>query len=68
MWTDSIGLENAAPTQTVTVRANETRVLRAYVLLPSGATASAFAFRLTAQDEQRESDTAETTFAMPGAE
>ena len=42
--------------------------MRAYVLLPSGQTASAFAFRLTAQDEQRETDTAETTFAMPGSE
>jgi polyferredoxin len=68
MWTDSISLENAAPAQIVTVRANETRVLRVYVLLPSGASASAFAFRLTALDEQGESDTEETTFAMPGAE
>ncbi|MFM7443085.1 MAG: cytochrome c oxidase accessory protein CcoG [Tabrizicola sp.] len=68
MWTDAVSLENAAPAQTVTVAANETRVLRVYVLLPSGQTASGFAFRLTAQDEQRESDTEETTFTMPGNE
>ena len=33
---------------------NATRVLRAYVLLPNGESANRFAFRLTAQDEQRE--------------
>ncbi|HEY6964527.1 MAG TPA: FixG Ig-like domain-containing protein, partial [Erythrobacter sp.] len=66
MWTDAVSLENAAPSQTVTVPANATQVLRAYVMLPPGTGAGddglAFAFRLTAQDE---SDTAETTFAMP---
>ncbi|HSF11656.1 MAG TPA: cytochrome c oxidase accessory protein CcoG, partial [Erythrobacter sp.] len=61
-------LENAAPTQTISVPANATRVLRAYVMLPPGAQASGFAFRLTSRDEQRESDLAETTFAMPGSE
>ena len=69
MWTDSVSMENAAPVQRVTVPANETRVLRAYVMLPPGVDAQGegipFAFRLTAQDEQHESDTARTTFTMP---
>ncbi len=65
MWTEAVSLENAAPSQVVTVDANATRVLRAYVLLPQGTRAESFAFRLTSQDEQRESDVAQTTFAMP---
>ncbi|MEO0057764.1 MAG: hypothetical protein RIT17_1237, partial [Pseudomonadota bacterium] len=57
------------PTQNVTVPANETRVLRVYVMLPpevKGADdAIPFTFRLTARDEQRESDAEPTTFALP---
>jgi polyferredoxin len=68
MWTEAVSLENAAPIQTISVPANATRVLRAYVMLPPGAQANGFAFRLTSRDEQRESDLAETTFAMPGNE
>jgi cytochrome c oxidase accessory protein FixG len=67
MWTESVSLENAAPAQTVTVDANATKVLRAYVLLPEGKRAERFAFRLTSLDEQRESDLAETTFAQPAS-
>jgi cytochrome c oxidase accessory protein FixG len=69
MWTDTVSLENSAPTQNVTVPANETRVLRVYVMLPpevKGADdAIPFTFRLTARDEQRESDAEPTTFALP---
>jgi hypothetical protein len=69
MWTDAVSLENAAQTQTVTVDANATKVLRAYVILPPGTDADddgiPFTFRLTAQDEQRESDAQATTFTMP---
>jgi polyferredoxin len=65
MWTEAVSLESAAPTQTVSVPANETKVVRAYVMLPPGERAENFAFRLTSRDEQRESDVAETTFAMP---
>jgi cytochrome c oxidase accessory protein FixG len=69
MWTEAISVENAAPAQIVSVRANETLVLRAYVMLPPGTHAEddgiPFTFRLTSRDEQRESDAQATTFAMP---
>ena len=68
MWTEAVSLENAAPVQIIDVPANETKVVRAYVMLPPGLQASAFAFRLTSLDEQGEQDIAETTFAMPGNE
>jgi polyferredoxin len=68
MWTDAVSLENAAPVQTIAVSANATKIVRAYVMLPPGVSASAFAFRLTSLDEQREQDVTTTTFAMPGNE
>ncbi|MFN3864295.1 MAG: FixG Ig-like domain-containing protein, partial [Erythrobacter sp.] len=68
MWTEAIAREDAAPKQVISVPANETKLVRAYVTLPPGAAADSFAFRLTSLDEQRESDLAETTFAMPGNE
>ena len=43
-------------------------MVRAYVMLPPGIDEDdslAFTFRLTSLDEQRETDLAETTFAMP---
>ena len=66
MWTDAIGREDAAATQSVTVPANETKIVRAYVVIPEGTSASDFAFELTSLDEQREFDSEDTTFAMPG--
>jgi len=74
MWTEAVALEDAAPAQAIAVPANETKVVRAYVMLPPSASASvsasagAFSFSLTSLDEQREQDIAETTFAMPGSE
>lgn len=68
IWTDAVSLENAAPVQVIAVPANETKVVRAYVMLPPGESAEIFSFRLTSMDEQREQDVAETTFAMPGNE
>jgi hypothetical protein len=68
MWTEAVSLEDAAAKQVIAVPANETKVVRAYVLLPAGKQADSFAFRLTSLDEQGESDIAETTFAMPGNE
>jgi cytochrome c oxidase accessory protein FixG len=65
IWTDAIGREQAAATQTVTVPANETRIVRAYVMVPAGAAAEEFAFELIALDEQGERDLAETTFSSP---
>jgi len=66
IWTDAIGRAEAAPTQTVEVPANETKIVRAYVIIPEGATASDFAFELTSLDEQQEFDSEDVTFAMPG--
>lgn len=66
MWTDAINREQAAAAQVIEVPANETRVVRAYVTVPSGEVASEFDFRLTSLDEQREQDIATTTFSGPG--
>jgi cytochrome c oxidase accessory protein FixG len=66
MWTDAISSNEAAGTQTVEVAANETKIVRAYVVIPQGTSASDFRFELTSLDEQRESDAEETSFAMPG--
>ncbi|MFL0354842.1 cytochrome c oxidase accessory protein CcoG [Erythrobacter sp. GH1-10] len=68
MWTDRIGSEAAAERQVVTVPANETRIVRAYVTVPQGARAASFAFSLTSLDGQGERDVAETTFSSPGSE
>ncbi|WP_152433395.1 cytochrome c oxidase accessory protein CcoG [Erythrobacter sp. THAF29] len=65
MWTDRIGRESAAESQRVTVPANETRVVRAYVTVPNGVSADSFSFRLTSLDEQGEQDTAQTSFSSP---
>ncbi|MEO0463169.1 MAG: cytochrome c oxidase accessory protein CcoG [Pseudomonadota bacterium] len=65
LWTDAIGRGDAAATQTINVPANETRIVRAYVVVPQGAAAADFAFELTSLDEQRESDRADATFAGP---
>jgi hypothetical protein len=68
MWTEAVSMDNAAPAQVIAVPANETKVVRAYVMLPPGVQADAFAFRLTSLDEQGEQDVETTTFAMPGSE
>jgi polyferredoxin len=65
LWTDRIGQADAAAAQTVFVPANETRIVRAYVIVPGGSTATNFAFQLTSLDEQREQDIAEATFTNP---
>ncbi len=66
MWTDAINADDAAASQVIEVPANETRVVRAYVMVPTGETASEFALRLTSLDEQREQDIAPTNFTNPG--
>jgi cytochrome c oxidase accessory protein FixG len=69
MWTDMVSFEKAARALVITVPANETSVVRAYVMLPPEASVAkeglAFAFRLTSLDEQREQDLAETIFTLP---
>ncbi|MEM9500831.1 MAG: cytochrome c oxidase accessory protein CcoG [Pseudomonadota bacterium] len=66
MWTDSVAFESAAERQVVSVPADETRVVRAYVVVPEAAKVDEFAFQLTSLDEQREQDVATTTFSTPG--
>ena len=66
MWSDTIRREEAASTQIVSVAADQTRTVRAYVMAPDGTPAQDFAFRIISQDSQRESDTVETRFSAPG--
>lgn len=68
MWTDTIGREAAAPVQTLSVPADQTRVVRAYVTVPAGSEVDAFTFQLISLDEQREQDLEETNFTTPGGQ
>jgi len=65
MWTDFIDADAAAQTQVITVPADESRTVRAYVTAPKGTVGKEFEFVLTSQDEQREQDTQNVTFAAP---
>ena len=65
MWSDTIGKDKAAPRLNFNVPADQTRTVRAYVIAPSDTTSREFAFRLTSQDEQRETDEVETRFDAP---
>ena len=67
MWSDTIGRDDAAPVQMVTVPADQTRTVRAYVMAPAGTGERDFSFRITSQDEQRETDSVETRFSAPEA-
>ena len=67
MWTDQIDRGSAAASQVFTVPADETRVVRAYVVAPAVSDVDSFAFELTSLDEQREFDREETSFSRPGA-
>ena len=57
--------DEAAATQSFNVPADQIRTVRAYVVAPKDATSREFTFRLTSQDEQRETDTVETRFDAP---
>ena len=65
MWTDTIGRDKAAPTQTVAVPADLVRQVRAYVAVPPGSASQNFSFRVTSLDQQRETDSVETRFDAP---
>ena len=65
LWTDTIPRKDAAASQVVTVPADLVRSVRAYVALPADAHTQDFAFRLTAQDEEGESDRVTTRFDAP---
>lgn len=67
-WTETIGREQAARTQRVEVAADATLPLRAYVVVPGGAKNQEFTFRVTALDDQSETDISETLFSAPGGE
>ncbi len=65
MWTDSIALEQAGRAQSVTVPADETRTLRAYVRAPKGTATQDFAFLLKGGGERPETDRAKARFDSP---
>lgn len=64
-WTDTISNDQAARTQTFTVKADETLVIRAYVMAPDGTAQQEFSFKVTTLDDQPESDDNETRFTSP---
>lgn len=66
MWTDTIGRDQAAEKQVVTVPADQTKTVRAYVIAPNGTTATDFIFKVTSLDEQAEFDISEARFSAPG--
>ena len=68
LWTDTIGREQAAPTQTVTVPADLIRTVRAYVMVPAQTGPQEFSFQLRSLDGQNEIDLVETGFSAPGGE
>jgi len=66
MWSDTINRNDAAATQIVTVPADQTKTVRAYVVVPEGSPARDFSFRVTSLDEQGETAAVETRFSAPG--
>jgi len=65
MWTDAIRRNDAAAKQTVNVPANETKIVRAYVIVPEGSNVDEFTFQLTSLDGQGEQDAEQTNFQLP---
>ena len=67
MWTDTTSRAEAASRIGVTVPADSTQTVRAYVVAPASTKARDFAFTLAALDGERERQRTETTFVTPGA-
>lgn len=65
MWSDDMARDKAARMLVREVSADATRIVRAYVVVPRGTAAQEFAFTVTSQDEQRESDTTQVRFESP---
>lgn len=65
MWSDDIARDNAARTLTRPVPADETRIVRLYVVAPRGTASQEFTFTVTSLDEQREQDTNQVRFEAP---
>jgi len=66
MWSDDVPRSAAARSLTRTVPADETETVRAYVVAPADTPDQDFSFVVRSKDEQGESDTAETSFDVPG--
>ncbi|WP_239807133.1 cytochrome c oxidase accessory protein CcoG [Croceicoccus hydrothermalis] len=65
LWSDTVGKDDAAKAQIISVPADQTRTMRAYVAAPPGASAQDFTFRLTSLDQQHETAEALTHFSAP---
>lgn len=68
MWSGTVSRDNAARALTVAVEPDQTKPIRAYVVAPAGTAAADFAFTVTSNDEQAETDRSEVRFVVPGAE
>ena len=66
MWTDTGGRDAAGRRLIKTVPADQVLAVRAFVVGPQGTGTQDFSFRVTSQDEQRESAEAEARFDTPG--
>ncbi|MXO75225.1 cytochrome c oxidase accessory protein CcoG [Altererythrobacter aerius] len=67
MWSDTMSRAQAARMIRITVPADSTQTMRAYVVAPADTAATSFAFSLTALGEERETDRTETNFDAPQA-
>ncbi len=68
MWTDTISRDQAAISQTMTVPADETMSVRAYVVAPQNTPAQDIMLTVTSTDENAETDSVTTRFSAPGDE
>jgi polyferredoxin len=68
MWSDEIGRDQASRALTVTVPADATLSVRAYVIAPPDTASQDFEFDVTSVDEQVEMAEAEVRFTAPGDE
>ncbi|WP_114522305.1 cytochrome c oxidase accessory protein CcoG [Altererythrobacter sp. ZODW24] len=68
MWSGTVSRDNAARTLEVAVEPDQTKPIRAYVAAPAGTAAADFAFTVTSNDEQAETDRSEVRFVVPEAE
>ncbi|WP_296676934.1 cytochrome c oxidase accessory protein CcoG [Novosphingobium sp.] len=65
LWTDRVARESASRHQTVTVPADASQTMRAYVAMPPGSSAQSFAFDLSTEDAKPERVSSETHFSAP---
>ena len=68
MWTDTISREKAAISQTMTVPADETMSVRAYVVAPQNTPAQDITVTVSSAGEAAETDSVTTRFSAPGGE